>query len=85
MSTRIPPMSDAMAATIFTVVINDHKVWPMQREPKVIDPSAMDADELRACQRRERAERVLLMAGLVDESKKQGISLTDLIPLPTYI
>lgn len=60
------------------------------RASKVVDPSAMNADELRACQRAERAERTSMMADMVNNHTLKAledgdVSLTDLLPPPTHI
>jgi len=68
-------------------------LWDIRtpRMPKgVIDPSAMDADELHRCrteERRERVERLTALVAAMDAGKMEedDISITDLIEKPKYI
>lgn len=60
-----------------------------KRDSKVVDPSAMDADELRAAQRVERAERVAQLTILVEghtiaKLETENVCLTSLLPPPTH-
>lgn len=59
-----------------------------KRTSKVVDPSAMDVDELHKCQRVERADRVSRMVALAGDIKQleaDDVSITDLIDRPVYI
>jgi len=56
----------------------------------LLDPSAMDVDELRRARRQERAERVEKLAELVgsmDAKKMEAddVSITDLIDKPKFV
>jgi len=89
----IKQFTDAELFTMFNVELPDgDDLWTVRfrRQGKVVDPSAMDVDELRRARRQERAERVEKLAELVgsmDAKKMEAddVSITDLINKPKFV